>query len=143
MIAPDANLLIYAHDPASPFHVASRDWLEQVLSASEPVGFPILALYGFLRFVTNAGLASRPLSFQQACAVINSWLDQQHTSSLHPGQRHWDILQKLSNEAPLRGNLITDAAIVAIAEEHGATIYSHDRDFARFPGLRWLDPLAK
>ena len=141
MIAPDANLLIFAHDPVSPFHRKSRAWLEDILSSLEPVGFPILSLQGFLRFVTNPSLASTPITFQQGADIINSWMALPHVRILYPGERHWQLLQQLSQQVILRGNLITDAAFAAIAQECGATVYSHDRDFARFPNLSWQNPL--
>lgn len=141
MIAPDANLLIFAHDPVSPFHDPSRRWLEDILSEYQPIGFPILCIHGFLRFVTNPQIASTPVTFQQGADIVGSWLALPHVRILYPGERHWQILRQLSHEVRLRGNLITDAAIAAIAQEYGATIYSNDRDFARFPGLRWINPL--
>jgi len=141
MIAPDANLLIFANDPASPFHRASRRWLEDVLSGLEPIGFPILSLHGFLRFVTNPRIASTPITFQQGAAIVDAWLAQPYVRILYPGERHWQILHQLSQQVRLRGNLISDAAIAAISQEYGATVYSHDRDFARFPNLRWINPL--
>jgi len=143
MIAPDANLLIYAHDPVSPFHRESRTWLEDLFSGSEPVGIPILSIHSFLRFVTNPKLASTPITFSQGWTLVNLWLDLPDVSILYPGHRHWQILQQLGKEVRLHGNLITDAAIAAIAQEHGATVHTNDRDFARFPNLRWHNPLKQ
>jgi toxin-antitoxin system PIN domain toxin len=141
MIAPDANLLIYANSPTSPFYSASRRWLEQILSSSEPVGIPLLSVYAFLRFVTNDRIASRPLTFLHACAVVDTWLAVPHVQLLYPGERHWLLLQQLAEEVPFRGAHVTDAAIAAIAIEYGATVHTNDRDFARFPGLRWFNPI--
>jgi len=141
VIAPDANLLIYANDPVSPFHFKSRLWLEKVLSSSDSLGIPLLSIYGFLRFVTNPKIAPVPLSIQQATEIVDSWLALPHVRILYPGDRHWGLLKQLGADTRASGNFITDAAIAAIAIEHGATIYTNDRDFARFPGLRWENPL--
>ena len=141
MIAPDANLLIYANEPASSFHSASRTWLEGILSSTEPVGIPILSIYSFLRLVTNPRLAPKAIAFGQAAEIVNSWLRVAHVRILYPGDRHWNLLQQLSRGARLSGNLVTDAAIAAIAIEHGAVVHTNDRDFARFPGLRWHNPI--
>jgi hypothetical protein len=141
VIAPDANLLIYANDPVSPFHSASRSWLESILSGQEPVGIPVLSIYGFLRFVTNPRLGRNPVSFQKASDIVNTWLELPQVNILYPGDRHWDLLQQLAAQVRIGGNIISDATIAAIALEYGAVIHTNDRDFARFPGLRWHNPL--
>lgn len=141
MIAPDVNLLIYAYQLPSPFHPKAHLWLQQILSGREPVGIPVLCLHGFLRFVTNPRIVQKPLTLPDAAAIVNSWLAVPHVRILYPGERHWSILQQLSTKVRLSGAQITDAAIAAIAIEYGATVHSNDRDFARFPGLRWHNPL--
>ena len=141
MIAPDANLLIYASHPTSKFHIASKAWLEELLSSSETVGLPILSIYAFLRFMTNPGIHPRPATFRQATEIVDSWLALPHVRILHPGDRNWSLLKQLGVETRASGNFITDAAVAAIAMEYGAVIHTNDRDFARFPGLRWHNPL--
>jgi uncharacterized protein len=142
MIAPDANLFIYALDPISPFHRKSRQWLESALSSTqEPIGIPALSVYGLIRFVTNPRLAPTPLSFKQATAIIDSWLELPHVQILYPGNRHWSLLKQLGAETRATGNFTTDVALAAIATEHGAIVYTNDRDFARFPNVRWHNPL--
>ncbi len=141
MIAPDVNLLIYSYSPESPFYKASRFWMSEVFSGSEPVGIPLFCVHGFLRFVTNARIAHSPLTFAQASAIVNTWLALPQVRILYPGDRHWELLQRLSEQVRLSGGQITDAAIAAIAIEYGAVVHTNDRDFARFPGLRWVNPL--
>ena len=84
----------------------------------------------------------RPLATSEAEATVSSWLVQPNAGILDPGDRHWNILSNLMREGQATGPLIMDAVIAAIALEHGATLYSTDRDFARFPGLKWTNPLA-
>jgi hypothetical protein len=141
MIAPDANLLIYAYSPADRFHAAAREWMQNIFSSTHPVGIPILSIHAFLRVVTHPRVPSGPISFQRAAEIINSWLVLPNVCILYPGDRHWFILQQLSEEMGLTGALVTDAALASIAIEHGATIHTNDRDFVRFPDLRWHNPL--
>jgi len=141
VIAPDANLLIYAYAPHDPNHVASRKWLEETLSGSEPVGIPVHSIHAFLRVLTNPRSTSVPMNFAQTAEVVNSWLAMPQVCILYPGDRHWELLQRFGAQVKLNGAQITDAAIAAIAVEYGAVIHSNDRDFARFPGLRWVNPL--
>lgn len=141
MILPDANLLIYAHHPTSSFHPASRTWLETTLSASEPVGLPAPSIYAFLRFMTNAKIHPKPASFKEASEIIDTWLALPHVVVLYPGDRHWHLLKQLGTGTRASGKFITDVSIAAIALEHGGTVHTNDRDFARFPNLRWHNPL--
>jgi toxin-antitoxin system PIN domain toxin len=139
MIAPDANLLIYAYTPKDQFHKASRAWLENILSGIEPVGIPILSIHAFMRVQTHPRVG---VAFRKAAATVDSWLDLPHVRILYPSDRHWLLYQQLCSELQIGGAQLTDAAIAAIAIEHGAVIHTNDRDFARFPGLRWHNPLA-
>jgi uncharacterized protein len=141
MIAPDANLLIYAYAPYDPFHRASREWLEKILSETEPVGIPIQSIWAFMRVQTHPRSRSGALTFQQTAEIVNSWLAQPHVRVIYPGDRHWSILQDLAAEVHLNGAQITDATIAATAHEYGAVVHTNDRDFARFHGFRWFNPL--
>ncbi len=141
MIAPDANLLIYAISPTSPFHSASRKWLESLLSGSEPVGLPLWSIYGLIGFMTNPAVHPRPAIFQQTAATVDSWLALPHVRMLYPGDRHWELVNQLAAKTTIRAAKLTDAAIAAIAIEYGAVVHTNDSDFARFPGVRCHYPL--
>jgi toxin-antitoxin system PIN domain toxin len=138
----DTNLLLYAYHPRAKLHAASRAWLEAALSGAELVRFAWLTLWAFLRIGTNPRVFEQPLSTSEAEAVVSSWLAQPTAGILEPGERHWDILRGLVREGQTAGPLVMDAVIAAIALEHGATLYTTDRDFSRFPGLRWTNPLV-
>ncbi|MGH8429893.1 MAG: TA system VapC family ribonuclease toxin [Solimonas sp.] len=142
MILVDANLLLYAYQPRAQQHEASRTWLEAALSGPELVRFAWLTLWAFLRISTNSRVFERPLSTVEAESAVASWLAQPTAGILEPGDRHWQILRKLTQEGQASGPLIMDAAIAAIALEHGALLCTTDRDFARFPGLKWTNPLV-
>lgn len=141
MILVDANLLLYAYHPRAREHDASRHWLEAVLSGPELVRFAWLTLWAFLRITTNPRVFERPLSIAEAGAAVASWLERSNAGILEPGERHWEILRRLATTGQAGGPLLMDAALAAIAIEHGATLHTTDRDFSRFPGLKWTNPL--
>jgi toxin-antitoxin system PIN domain toxin len=141
MILIDANLLLYAYHPKAEQHDASRAWLEETLSGSQLVRFAWLTLWAFLRIATNPRVFDRPLSTSEATAVVSSWFVQSGIGILEPGERHWEILQRLMKDGQTTGPRIMDAALAALAMEHGATLHTTDRDFARFTDLSWTNPL--
>lgn len=142
MILVDANLLLYAYHPRAGQHEASRAWLEAALSGPDLVRFAWLTLWAFLRIATNPRVFERPLSTAEADAAVSSWLERPVAGILEPGERHWDILRSLMRDGQTIGPLVMDAVVAAIALEHGATLYTTDRDFSRFAELRWTNPLA-
>ena len=141
MILVDANLLLHAYNTRSTDHHAARAWLEAVLSGSDLVRFAWLTLWAFLRIATNPRVFENPLSMDEAETLVSSWLAQPVAGIAEPGDRHWDILRELAREGQTSGPLVMDAALAAIALEHGATLCTTDRDFARFDGLSWTNPL--
>ena len=141
MILVDANLLLYAYDPRASQHEASRVWLEEILSGRELVRFSWLTLWAFLRISTNPRVFERPLSTVEAETLVSSWLAQPCVALIEPGERHWETLRGLMASGQTTGPLIMDAALAAMAIEHGATLYTTDRDFARFDGLKSVNPL--
>jgi uncharacterized protein len=142
VILVDANLLLYAYDPDSPQHDASRRWLEEVLSGSGLVRFSWITLWAFTRISTNPRVFVQPLTAAEAHEAVASWLEQPSSGTVEPGERHLEILSGLLRDGQAAGPLVMDAALAALAIEHGATLCSTDRDFARFTGLDWEDPIA-
>lgn len=138
----DLNLLLYAVNRDSIHHARARTWLEQILSADEPIALPWVVLLGFLRIATSARVLPHPLSVEKAIAVVDSWIAQPVVVQLVPGAEHWRILRGLLAEAGTAGNLTTDGHLAALAIESGAELCSSDGDFARFKKLRWTNPLA-
>jgi uncharacterized protein len=142
VILIDANLLLYAYHPRADQHDKSRAWLESVLSSRELVRFAWLTLWAFLRIGTNPRAFDQPLTISEAQTAISSWLAQPSAGILEPAERHWDILSDVLRKGQTSGPLVMDAVLAAIAIEHGATIFTTDRDFARFPDVKWTNPLA-
>lgn len=141
MILIDANLLIYAYDSTSPHHAAAKEWLEERLSAPEPVGFAWHPIVAFLRIMTNPRVFERPFTAEEARQTVAAWVDRPNVVLLEPSSRHWEILDRLIETGSVRGPLMTDAHIAALALGNGATLCTTDGDFARFPGLETSNPL--
>jgi hypothetical protein len=141
VILVDANILIYAEDRISSRHAAARAWWDAQLSGASPVCLCWTVLGAFIRIGTNPRVFDRPLAMDQAIARVQSWIDQPCVRIVTPTERHWAVLRKLLRDGQAIANLVTDAHLAALAMEHGCELMSTDSDFARFPGLRWRNPL--
>ena len=141
MIIPDSNLLLYAYNLAAPQHTVARNWLEDILSGNELVLFPWPVLSAFLRISTSAHAFQQPLSMDEAIETVNAWMGQSNAMATVATDSHWVVFSKLLRDGNVRGAMTTDAEIAAYAVEHGATLYTCDRGFARFPGVKFVNPL--
>lgn len=137
----DANLLLYAYDQSSPHHSAARSWLEQTFSGKEQVWLAWMSVLAFLRISANPRALQNPLRMKEACTIVAQWLALPQLAVLNPGERHWEILKSLVIETELRSQHVADAHLAALAIEHGAVLCTHDRDFARFRGLKVNYPI--
>jgi len=142
VILIDSNLLIYAHVSSFPQHGRARHWLDAQLNGNSPVGLPWPSLLGFLRIATNPRIFQTPESMAEAWSQVAAWLDCEIAWIPQPTDRHRDILGTLLADTSVQANLIPDAHLAALAIEHGLLLYSTDGDFARFPNLRWQNPLS-
>ena len=143
MILVDANLLIYARMAVFPQHEAARAWLDGRLNGGAPVGLPWHSLLGFARIVPNARAFERPLPLVDAWQQVEDWLDCPRVWIPQPTERHREILASLLPHTGGQANLVPDAHLAALALEHGLILCSTDGDFARFPYLRWENPLNR
>jgi uncharacterized protein len=141
LIVVDANLLIYAYDTASAQHEKSRAWLEEVFSEIELVGLPWQSLAAFLRVMTNPKLHGRQYNLNEASDIVESWMARSNVRILAPGDDHWLQFRKMIVEGQAAGPMISDAELAALTIEYGGVLHTADRDFARFSGLRWMNPL--
>lgn len=139
----DANILLYAYNADSPHHVAARAWLEEVFNAEEPIGLPWQSVLAFVRITTNPRAVRSPLTGTQACDIVNEWLARPNITTIDAGERFWDFFREYVTEAKVSGPLVSDAALAALTLEQGATLYSTDKGFRRFRGLRLVDPLRE
>ena len=141
MILVDANLLIYAKTSEFPQHEAARAWLDDRLSQPTGVALPWASLLAFVRLVSNPRVFRRPLAVADAWAQVEAWLELPPTWIPTPTERHPGILNSLIPDAG-KADLIPDAHLAALAMEYGLVLQTTDRDFARFRGLRWENPLS-
>ena len=141
MTLVDANVLLYAYDSESPRQTPARQWLVAELSSGRPVRIALITLLAFVRIATDRRVFTRPLSPGDACALVESWLDQPNVQLLQPGRRTWRLLAGICEEGQARGAMVMDAHLAALALEHGASIATTDRDFTRFPGVEILNPI--
>lgn len=141
MILTDVNVLVYAFDESSPHHGAYSSWLNELVGGEQAYGMSELVLSAFLRLVTNPRIFPRPASMSQALQFTERVHDRPTCIRVEPGVRHWGIFTRLCREAGIKGDLVPDAYLAALAIESGAELVTADRGFARYPGLRWRHPL--
>lgn len=141
VILVDANLLVYAKVKDFPQHDAARHWLDSRLSGVVGVGLAWPSLLAFVRLTTNPRIFTRPLSMGAAWGQVREWRERSVVFTPEPTPRHGDILDQWMDHSLPRSNLVPDAHLAALAVEYGLTLCSTDGDFARFEGLRWMNPL--
>ena len=142
MILVDANILVYAHVSTCDQHERARDWLDLKMNGTAPVGLSWASLFAFLRLVTNPRVFVHPESMADAWRQVLAWLACETVWIPQPSERHAELLGRLLALPGVHANLVPDAHLAALAMEHGLVLCSSDSDFARFPRLRWLNPLA-
>jgi uncharacterized protein len=136
----DVNVLLYAYDREASQHGVCSAWLEAALNSEELVALPWLTLLAFLRITTNSKAYKRPFRNDEACEIVSGWIARPNVRLIEAGERFWEVLRAQIVEAQVSGPLVSDAALAALAIEHGAAMVSVDRDFRRFRGLRLVDP---
>lgn len=142
MILPDVNVLVYAFHEGAPDHRRYRRWLEEAVTSDEPMAVSDLVLSGFVRIATHPRVFSPPAPVGEALAFTAALRSQPNAVPVAPGPRHWEIFARLCRTVNAKGNLVLDAYLAALAIESGSEWISTDRDFSRFPGLRWRHPLG-
>lgn len=140
MQLPDVNVLIYAHREDASEHERYAAWLQTLTASDEPFALSDVVLSGFLRIVTNPRIFDSPTPMDTALAFCQRLVDWPRASLLTPRGRHWELFTGLCRD--IKGPLVTDAYLAALAIEHGCEFITTDSDFARFSGLRWRHPLA-
>jgi len=140
MILPDVNVLVYALRTDVPEHSLCRPWLNKVVLGQARFAVSSVALAAVVRITTNPRLQPSSVSRDDALGFCDDLLEQPHCQVVEPGERHWDIFKRLCADADIRGPMVTDAWFAALAIEWGCEWVTLDRDFARFPGLKWSVP---
>jgi uncharacterized protein len=140
MMLSDVNVLICAFRVDAPRHAVCKSWLDSVVLSDEHFGLSPLALAALVRVTTNRRVYVEPSSLDEAFRFCANLLGQPHCQVVEPGARHWEIFKRLCIETNTRGPTVTDAWYAALAIEWGCEWITFDRDYARFPGLRWRSP---
>ncbi|MCC6946591.1 MAG: type II toxin-antitoxin system VapC family toxin [Bradyrhizobiaceae bacterium] len=140
MILPNVNVLIYAFRKDVPQHAICNRWLTDVVASDAQFGLSPLALNELVRVTTHPRTYSEPSTLAEAFTFCDYLLGQPNCQIVDPGERHWDIFRRLCMETDTRGSRVTDAWYAALAIEWGCEWITLDRDFARFPGLKWSAP---
>jgi uncharacterized protein len=143
MVLPDVNVLVYAHREDAAHHAACYAWLEGVVNGSEAYGLSDFVLSGFVRVATHPKVFTKPSSLAQALEFTKQLRSQPNCVPVFPGPRHWEIFHALCVDSGVRGNLVPDAFLAAMAIESGCEWITTDRDFTRFKGLRWRHPVQQ
>jgi toxin-antitoxin system PIN domain toxin len=143
MILVDANILLYAYHPRAKKHEACRSWVEEAFSGPAPVYIAWITILAFLRISTDLRIFDRPLSMPEAIGAVTGWLSMPAVSILDPTDHYWEKFAQLLETAQVTGPLVTDAALAALALEHGIAVCTMDRDFTRFHGLKLDDPTER
>ncbi len=143
MILVDANVLIYAYYPRAREHEPCRLWVEDAFSGLTPIGLSWITIWAFLRISTNPRAFEYPLSMEEAGEIVSTWFEVPVVLILEPGERYWKILSRLLLDSQVKGPLVTDAALAALALEHGAAMCTTDLDFTRFQDLKILNPVSE
>lgn len=140
MILPDVNVLLYAFRADSPEHQRYRSWLQAVVSGESPFGLSPQVLSSVVRIATHPRIYVKPSRLGDVLDFCGALLAQPHCQAVQPGPRHWDIFTGFCRSAQATGNLAPDAWFAALAVDSGCEWITTDRDYARFPSLRWRPP---
>ena len=143
MILVDVNLLVYTINQDDPFHPRAKVWWESELRAGTSIALSWNSLYGFLRIVTSHKAVTQPLPLADALQVVKDWLELPQVLILQQTDSHFTHFRTLLSGPTCTPKLISDAHLAALAIEHNCELNSADHDFAKFPGLRWRNPLTQ
>jgi toxin-antitoxin system PIN domain toxin len=140
VILPDVNILVHAFRSDSANHLTCRSWLDSIVNGDSRYGMATQCLSGLIRITTHPKVFVMPSDLDEVIGFCDILLSPPHCVVIQPGERHWQIFKRLCKEADARGNLVPDAWFAALAIESGCEWITLDRDYARFPGLRWRVP---
>jgi toxin-antitoxin system PIN domain toxin len=143
VIVPDVNVLVYAHHRDAATHEQYAEWLADVVAGADELGLVEAALTGFLRVVTHPRVFADPATSSQALAFVTALRGGKQARTLAATEATWQHFADIAAaDRQVRGTLVPDAWLAAMARSHGGRLATADRGFARFAGLRWFDPVA-
>jgi uncharacterized protein len=138
----DANVLVYASNEADAAHQPARALVDRLAAGPDIVYLFWPAVMGYLRIVTHAAILPRPLKFASAVANVTALLELPHVRAPGESEGFWNVFRRTAGRH-IRANTVPDAHLAALMRDHGVgTIYTRDRDFRHFDGIRAIDPFA-
>jgi hypothetical protein len=141
--AIDVNILLYASDASSPLHERATAFLKSCVETHEVFCLAWVSILSYMRIATHPKIFDRPLSHDEAARNVEALLSAPHCRAIGEEEGFWDLYREITATVPTRGNLVPDAQLAALLRQHGiATLYTHDRDFRKFPNLDVQDPLS-
>lgn len=144
MILPDVNVLVYAYRREAEDHAAYAAWLTALVAGQEEFALVDHCLTGFLRIVTNPRIVADPAPTSEALTFVNRLRAARRGHPVVATAATWEVLAgHISQDRGIRGNLVPDAYLSALAVSHGCRLATADRGFARFPDLDFFDPVAE
>ncbi len=137
----DVNVVLAAHRRDHPSFPDVRPWFDRLLGSERRFSVPDAVWASFVRISTHRRIFSVPTPLADAFSFIGAVRAQPHHLEVVPGSRHLGLFEQFCHDADATGDLVADAYLAAVAVELGCELVSLDRDFARFPGLRWRRPV--
>jgi len=142
-VTVDTNVLLYASDDSSSFHDRAIELLRTLAAGPDLVYLFWPVALSYLRIATHPTIFRSPLSMAEASANVDDLVCRPHIRTCGEEEGFWDAYGQVVGATPTRGNLVPDAHLVALMRQHGvSTIWSHDRDLLKFPGIHVRDPFA-
>lgn len=143
MIAVDTNLLIYAHREDSEFYEQAIGALQGLAESGRRWSIPWPCLHEFLAITTHPRIFNPPSPLALALEAMEVWLASPGCEMIGEGPGYFDELKMQVSKGKITGPMIHDARIATLCIHHGVqTLWTADRDFSRFPGLKTRNPLG-
>jgi uncharacterized protein len=143
MIAVDTNVLVYAHREDSAWHAGAFARIKELAEDRSPWAIPWPCVHEFLAIVTHPRIFAPPTPLEAAIDQVHAWMESPSLVLLGETANHWGHLRTFLLIGQIAGPLVQDARIAALCKAHGVSeIWTADRDFSRFPGLKVKNPLV-
>jgi len=144
VIAVDTNILVYAHRADSEWHESALRRLMSLAEGRSRWAIPWPCVHEFLAIVTHPRIYNPSTPLEVALQSIGVWLDLENCVVIAEGPGYFDVLRRLASEGHVEGGAVHDARVAALCLHHGVTVlWSSDRDFSRFPGLKLSNPMVE
>jgi len=142
VILADVNVLVNAFRSDSGDHALCHKWLSGILNGNSRYAMALQDLSGVIRITTHHRIFARPSTSTEVLDFCELLIEQPHCVLIQPGPDHWRLFTDLCKTSDVRGSLVSDAWYAALAIESGCEWITLDRDYSRFPGLKWRTPDA-